>query len=406
MAIIENGNYSMSKLFDFLYKIIIPKAGGNHYDHVRDCVEQLESLSSELSDDTRIVRANWFFKESSDSTFTQMSKLLADSLSMKGLNDIPYTIVSEQPTGDSMIELVICFATNFSEEVSSRIVSQKENVYCQLKYDDQKWVFTGGSGCFGEVLSTRDSSLNTFQQIKDILKNEKLSFRNLVRQWNYIPEIVGGGFVDNEKKAQNYQEFNDVRADYYSTEGLDQNFPAATGIGVSGGGVCIEFIAIAPGERLKIFSLHNPHQSDAHKYSSSKLIGKNATMTPRFERGKMVFCDGKGHIWVSGTAAIKGEESIEGDVIEQTAVTCDNIELLISQENLIQSGLPDEAYIINPLYIRGYVKSHIDGPLVKAFLVKKYPGALVHVLEADVCRKELLVEVEGEFKIVTDSPSY
>ena len=113
----------------------------------------------------------------------------------------------------------------------------------------------------------------------------------------------------------------------------------------------------------------------------------------------MIFSKGKGHIWVSGTAAIRGEDSIPGGVLEQTLITCGNIETLTDPENLIRSGLAPGKYILEPVYIRAYVKNFDQGELVQNFLEKRYPEAPIHVLQADICREELLVEVEGEFSI-------
>ena len=183
------------------------------------------------------------------------------------------------------------------------------------------------------------------------------------------------------------------------SNGLSNNFPAATGIGTEGKVVRLEIIACTPSDSFRLYSIQNPDQQNAHEYSKKQLVGDVKESTPLFERGKMIFGEGKGHIWVSGTAAIKGEESVDGDIMQQTRTTCENIDRLIDSENLVRTGLPKSVYIIKPLYIRAYVKHRKDGNGVRRFLEEKYHGALIHVLKADVCREELLVEIEGEFSI-------
>jgi len=398
-AITGNDLINMSTLFDFEYIIIDPKSYGSLSDQVKDCAQQSRLVKNELTDKAVLVRINWFFCKTLNSSCTQMQKLVPEAMEYDNLGNIPYTIVGERPCGEALVQLVLCFITGISGNASVESKSIGDNVYCRVKQGSQKWVFTGGTGCTDNLHSIDQSAHSAFREVKAILENEKLAFSNLVRQWNYIPGIVETITDQEGKISQNYQEFNNVRAAWYQKEGLEKDFPAATGIGVSGGAVNIEVVAVSPSEELLLLSLHNPEQSDAHKYSESKLIGRNSIETPRFERGKVAFANGNGHIWVSGTAAIRGEDSIPGDISEQSLITCQNIDALISQKNLEESGLPSGKYKIRPVYIRAYVKDVTYGTFVKDFLEKRYPEAPIHVLQADVCREELLVEVEGEFSI-------
>ena len=108
--------------------------------------------------------------------------------------------------------------------------------------------------------------------LKDILSMEKLGMRDLVRQWNYIGDILEQE-IGERGLIQNYQEFNEVRSQWYSQNGLVQDYPAATGIGTKGGGVRIEFIASRMVDPFLVFSLKNPFQQDAHQYSHDQLVG-------------------------------------------------------------------------------------------------------------------------------------
>ncbi len=101
-------------------------------------------------------------------------------------------------------------------------------------------------------------------------------------------------------------------------------------------------------------------------------------------------------VYVSGTAAIRGEGSCAGeDVAGQTRTTMENIEFLCSPENInsrgeIVTGKGREfgllrVYVKNPDHL-GQVREYMDG---------HYANIPKFYLYADVCRPELLVEIEG-----------
>ena len=80
--------------------------------------------------------------------------------------------------------------------------------------------------------------------------------------------------------------------------------------------------------------------------------------------------------YVSGTAAIRGEESFaEADVVLQTEVTIENIAYLTAQVS--------DCCLVRA--VRGYVKR---------VMRMVYPEADLLFVQADVCRSELLVEIE------------
>jgi hypothetical protein len=127
----------------------------------------------------------------------------------------------------------------------------------------------------------------------------------------------------------------------------------------------------------------NPRQVDAHAYSEGVLVGEIPEKTsPKFERAKRVVRDGVETVFVSGTASIIGEESVAlGDVAAQTKTTLDNIATLT----------PDGALS----WLRAYVKRAGDIPVVREVCEATLPGTPALYVHSDVCRAELLVEIEG-----------
>jgi enamine deaminase RidA (YjgF/YER057c/UK114 family) len=229
-----------------------------------------------------------------------------------------------------------------------------------------------------------------FSQIREILLREKFPVSSIVRQWNYIENISS---FDGEH--QNYQAFNDSRSHFYAEEEWSYGYPAATGIGTQSGGIMVEIIAFS-GEGLVNKALNNPLQTAAHKYSQDVLLGASdpcfkTRTTPKFERGRIVGSSDILTIYISGTAAIRGETSlIADDVTEQTRITMENIDHLISTVNLPSSGVSCEYKLL-----RIYVKypSHME--VVRTFMKANYPNVIKFYVCADICREELLVEIEG-----------
>ena len=382
--------------FDYQYHIIRPGAGLTSSSQILDCIEKINQFVAIEDSDRIIVRINWFFKQTTDLNCDKINALFLTK-HYAGDFVVSPSFIAQAPTDGTNLQVVItCLKGVSNTEVITN--SLKGISYVSISDSDQKWVYFGGSGCQSSEFDVRHKSERSFQQIKDILTQTGLSFIDIIRQWNYVTDILGQD-ASGQGIRQNYQEFNEVRGKWYASNGLTHDFPAATGIGTLGKGVRLEILAGKVEKGFEIFSLKNPIQQDAHQYSQEKLVGAVRETTPLFERGKMVFGQGHGHIWVSGTAAIRGEESIGGSVLEQTEVTCDNIDQLVNVDNLMDSGLSQGNYFLKPLYIRGYVKQSDDGPAVRQFLHERYPEALVHVLTADVCREELLVEIEGEFSI-------
>jgi hypothetical protein len=85
-----------------------------------------------------------------------------------------------------------------------------------------------------------------------------MSLNNVVRQWNYIGEIL-----KVERGFQNYQIFNEVRSEYYEKYRTISSFPAATGKGMKYGGVFLDFCAVKSDEDLRIMAVNNPNQVNA-----------------------------------------------------------------------------------------------------------------------------------------------
>jgi chorismate lyase/3-hydroxybenzoate synthase len=97
---------------------------------------------------------------------------------------------------------------------------------------------------------------------------------------------------------------------------------------------------------------------------------------------------------VSGTASIVGHETIhQGDVVAQTRETLANIRALLDEANRVVGSA---RYSPDGLKLKVYVRQPGDLKAIEAVLTAALPESTSIVyLQADVCREDLLVEIEA-----------
>ncbi|MBQ3536514.1 MAG: hypothetical protein IJA57_07145 [Alistipes sp.] len=267
---------------------------------------------------------------------------------------------------------------------------------CELEYHDNyiiadgKQLYTGGF-CSTLNKSIEEQSDDVFLQLGSVLSREGFAIDDIVRQWNYIEYIT-----HCSTEGQHYQQFNDSRSRFYERVEWRNGYPAATGIGTCGGGVVVVVDAVKQSAETSR-ALDNPLQLSAHSYSQQVLIeGRDPQRktTPKFERARWVGDDGEGMIYISGTAAIRGEASLRTDVVQQGVTTMENIDCLTSAENQARHGVPTPEECEYEM-LRVYVKHEAGWQQVEAWLRENYPCSDVAFVVADICREELLIEIEG-----------
>jgi len=252
--------------------------------------------------------------------------------------------------------------------------------YATFNYEQSKCLII--EGIYGEGI---------FTAINTILQRENMQISDIVRQWNYI-----GGITESNNGIQNYQNFNNQRAAFYANADWENGYPAATGIGMDCNGLLTSVVAVSKSKSVRILSIDNPLQVPAHHYSKNVLIGKEiSNATPKFERAKLIQYADENLCFVSGTAAIRGEQSMANmDASAQTKQTIENILFLISAENMnTQNANLKEDLVIKSL--RVYIKHHQDLPNIKDEIEKVWAHVPVLYLDATICRSELLLEIEG-----------
>ncbi|GEM_PF-31038 len=305
--------------------------------------------------------------------------------------------VAQPPEGTAWVAMEAVMLMSF-EGVRVERRKWEGHAYVVLSDPPYKVLYAGGLGDRTPEPGIEAASREGFGSLRKLLRREEMSFSNIVRQWNYI----GGILSHTEKeKRQHYQIFNDIRARYYGADRFECGFPAATGIGQNSRGVIIDCIAVRGNGSGDIVALGNPGQVDAHRYSQDVLVGgkppgSDGKVPPQFERGKILWRRNRGMIYVSGTASIVGEKTVgKGDVIRQTRTTIANITRLVSPGNLTAPGAAAIPVPGDPAGFRVYVKHEEDIPCVKAVCRDSWGDAPMLFVQADICRRDLLVEIEG-----------
>jgi len=383
----------------FNFDHIVPTSGAGFPEQVHSCISQLKEFVRQEEDLKYFVTQQTFFisAHSRDEYEQRAAEIREQLLSHCGASLPATSIVAQSPAGnrDVVLELI---CTKAREKKKIKYKSHAGINYTVVEHQDYKAVHCGG--LMGRVEdSISQASERAFKSAIEILAQEGLSIHHIIRQWNYIENIAI--VEDVEDAPQNYQDFNDVRAHYYDQGDFKFGYPAATGIGQDTGGVIVGFIALSESKDINVRPIGNPGQIDAHKYSELVLEGNSEEKcTPKFERAKLVSIGSRNYMYVSGTASILGEKTMHaGDVEKQTLTTIENIRRLFSRENQEVLGLNFDVFEIQFSHLRVYVKNMEDIPAVEKICLKELNCKSSLFLESDVCREDLLVEIEGVFTI-------
>ncbi len=212
---------------------------------------------------------------------------------------------------------------------------------------------------------------------------EQTGHRHLIRIWNYLPEI--NREADGDER---YRLFNSARQLAFRKSGQATvgTVPAACALGSPAGSpISIYFLAA----RRPPTMIENPRQTSAYHYPPK--FGRHS---PIFSRACLLNASAGTNLFVSGTASIVGHETIHhGDVDAQTRETMANIEALLGEANRAV-GL--ERYSLDGLKFKVYVRRPSDlGAIERVLSRSLHRSTPIVYLHADVCREDLLVEIEA-----------
>ncbi|MEY2341775.1 hypothetical protein AB4090_06660 [Acidithiobacillus sp. IBUN Pt1247-S3] len=204
---------------------------------------------------------------------------------------------------------------------------------------------------------------------------------HLLRVWNYIGEIN-----DDSAGLERYRQFNIGRQQAFVGSGRSvagESVPAASALGANGS--TLELFALS--SRHAAITIENPRQISAYRYPAD--YGPRA---PTFSRASLVDIFGA-TLFISGTASIVGHQTVhQGDCRAQTRETLHNIQILLDETRLRHGAV----WTLQDLEFKVYLRFSSDLPTVLEEMERVIAGpAKALFLQADICRRDLLVEIEA-----------
>lgn len=204
---------------------------------------------------------------------------------------------------------------------------------------------------------------------------------HLWRAWNYLADIHG-----DDAGLERYRRFNMGRGSAFeqASRSVVGRVPAACALGVAQGPLSVAFLA----GTVPAVPIENPRQVSAYLYPR-----EYGPRSPTFSRAALVYPPGQELLFISGTASIVGHRSLHhGDVQAQSHETLDNIAAVVAEANRV-SRLG--RFSLDGLSYRVYVRHAEHFEAVRRLLRQRCGDAPAVYLQADVCRAELLVEIEA-----------
>ena len=209
---------------------------------------------------------------------------------------------------------------------------------------------------------------------------------HLLRLWNYFPGINadGGG-------AERYRQFNAGRQQAFieAHRSAFEGSPAACALGTHTGPLRVYFLA----GRIPPLAIENPRQVSAYRYPDAY-----GPRSPTFSRAALADIGAQRTVlFISGTASIVGHTTMHvGDVRRQTEESLTNLAAV----RAVAGERAGVAFPVEALTYTVYVRRPADLAVVREVFeqaVGAHSAAALDTiyLQADICRADLLVEIEA-----------
>ena len=384
--------YSVVDLGDtrHIFAAAVPSNGGDLHAQAQDALRTVDRLMHEEGTRGAIVHQAVFLRD-----FRQIDECRKIIREFYG-DELPATTyIPQPPCGGKMLEVEALGVGRMTDSVQIERHSEQLVI---TRHGGMAWVHLANVVPETSSQAVYDRSIDVFRKTSLGLESLGYRYNQIVRTWLYLGDIVGP-----EGDTQRYMELNRARSDFYRDLRFGNGhvppnmtrpiYPASTGIGTDGREVILSSIALATNRTdVRLVPLENPLQVSAFDYAQSY-----SPKSPKFARAMAVVVGDFATIMVSGTASITASETRFLDDMEgQTWQTLDNIAALISEENLCRHGLPGYGATLDDLgLIRVYIKRQEDYPTAREVCHCRVGELPTIFAIADVCRPDLLVEIEG-----------
>ena len=295
---------------------------------------------------------------------------------------LPVTFVDGKPLVDQPIAGLQIWGIVPHDPIASDVAT----VECGNGWTGRMWTVNGsrmlylpalaGTRKDGQVaLSTTEQAQRMFDNANQALESLGFSYQQVVRTWIYLARILDW-----------YGEFNRVRTLHHANVGIGRDlesstFPASTGIqGRSLDYECfMDVLAVdpAPATSVAVDSIRNSsHQGQAFAYGSA------------FSRGVTLALEERKTVFISGTASIDAE----GRTMHLDDPGCQCLETLQAVAAVLEDqGGSLEDICTAAIFFKDQETYQAYQRLVRQLCLPQFPTICVR---ADVCRPELLCEIE------------
>lgn len=248
-------------------------------------------------------------------------------------------------------------------EVRIRYAHDEHYLFAVLELDERE---------HGGILPTAERAYAAIRAFQ-----EQSAFTHLLRMWNYM-DAINEGAGDTER----YRQFCVGRArglEAAAPDSANKGYPSASALGRHVPDHLLQVFWLAskvPGKAVE-----NPRQVSAYHYP--RIHGP---VSPSFSRA-LVAPDAT--VLISGTASIVGHVSQHHDnPMEQLEETVRNLAALTPHVSRTRWSASKDL-------LKVYVRDPALTPNIAERLRQLYPNSELLFVAADVCRRELLVEIEG-----------
>lgn len=216
-----------------------------------------------------------------------------------------------------------------------------------------------------------------------LVQARALGYPHLLRMWNYFPHI------NRESDGlERYQRFCAGRHQALAEglSGFPRTLPAGTAVGTMSGPLIIHFLAARqPGTHIE-----NPRQVRAYEYP--RVYGPRS---PSFARATLQPSTSGSHLLIAGTASVVGHVSVHiGEPHKQTLEIIHNLNALLTHTEQLHRVTRGQWY--GQALFKIYIRHPEHFATVRDILKEQLPShTQVLYLQGEMCRSELLLEIEG-----------
>ena len=369
--------------------MVTPEGGGSFRDEAWEAASTIRAILRQQDEPMAVTMQTVFVRDRAD---VPVARQILEACYG---GQMPLTLFVVQPPCEGRGLAIEAWAVNTN---AAQVEYHSEDLVT-VNYDGLRWIYASGGSLHLEGRTPFEQSAEAFSSMRRVLTRAGAGFQDVVRTWLYqgcITEEVDG--------VERYRELNRARTDFFAGINFEHRpvkvahnghaiYPASTGIGTLCHGLVTACMALQTDrEDVQLMALENPLQTSAFDYPKEYSI-----KSPKFARAMAVRAGEYVTTWISGTASIVNAETVhKGDIVKQTEQTLTNIEKLIAPENFARQGWADAGATFEDLArLHVYVKRPEDYEACRAVCERRVGHVPSIYAVADVCRPDLLVEIEG-----------